>query len=139
MVGGGHNGLTAAAYLARGGCSVLVLERRAQLGGACTIERPFGDRRFVVSPCAYLVGLLDPLVVEELDLRGYGLRTFLVDPTQWTPFEDGRALTQWRDPARTASSAKSASTSARLGAGPSQVSPSGPRRSRSRMRSKSAS
>jgi phytoene dehydrogenase-like protein len=104
VVGGGHNGLTAAAYLARGGCSVLVLERRAQLGGACTIERPFGDRRFVVSPCAYLVGLLDPLVVEELDLRGYGLRTFLVDPTQWTPFEDGRALTQWRDPARTASS-----------------------------------
>jgi phytoene dehydrogenase-like protein len=104
VVGGGHNGLTAAAYLARGGCSVLVLERRPQLGGACTSERPFADPRFVVSPCAYLVGLLDPRVVEELDLRGYGLRTFLVDPTQWTPFEDGRSLTQWRDPARTAAS-----------------------------------
>ena len=104
VVGGGHNGLTAAAYLARGGCSVLVLERRAQLGGACTIERPFADPRFVVSPCAYLVGLLDPVVIEELDLHRYGLRTLLVDPTQWTPFEDGRALTQWRDADRTAAS-----------------------------------
>jgi phytoene dehydrogenase-like protein len=104
VVGGGHNGLTAAAYLARAGRSVLVLERREQLGGACTIERPFADRRFVVSPCAYLVGLLDPVVVDELDLERHGLRTFLVDPTQWTPFEDGTSLYQWRDAARTARS-----------------------------------
>ena len=45
VVGGGHNGLTAAAYLARAGRSVLVLERREQLGGACTLERPFPDDR----------------------------------------------------------------------------------------------
>jgi len=104
VVGAGHNGLTAAAYLARAGCSVLVLERREQVGGACTIERPFADDRFVVSPCAYLVGLLDPRVLQELDLAGHGLRTIAVDPTQWTPFEDGTSLYQWQDPAETARS-----------------------------------
>jgi phytoene dehydrogenase-like protein len=83
---------------------VLVLERRERLGGACTLERPFEDQRYVMSPCAYLVGLLDPVVIEELELHRYGLRTFLVDPTQWTPFDDGSALFQWRDPARTARS-----------------------------------
>jgi phytoene dehydrogenase-like protein len=102
VVGGGHNGLTAAAYLARAGRSVLVLERRDQLGGACTLERPFTDSRFVISPCAYLVGLLHPLVIEELALSRYGYRTFVCDPTQWTPFEDGTSLTQWLDEARTA-------------------------------------
>jgi len=102
VVGGGHNGLTAAAYLARAGRSVLVLERRDQLGGACTLERPFSDPRFVISPCAYLVGLLHPLVIEELDLPRYGYRTFVCDPTQWTPFEDGTSLTQWLDEDRTA-------------------------------------
>ncbi|HXY94663.1 MAG TPA: NAD(P)/FAD-dependent oxidoreductase [Acidimicrobiia bacterium] len=102
VVGGGHNGLAAAAYLAGAGRSVLVLERRPQLGGACTLERPFPDPRYVVSPCAYLVGLLHPLVITELDLARYGLRTFLCDPEQWTPFDDRTSLTQWRDPARTA-------------------------------------
>jgi phytoene dehydrogenase-like protein len=104
VVGAGHNGLTAAAYLARAGCSVLVLERREQVGGACTIERPFADDRFVVSPCAYVVGLLDPRVLEELDLAGHGLRTIAIDPTQWTPFEDGTSLYQWQDPTETARS-----------------------------------
>lgn len=104
VVGGGHNGLAAAAYLARAGRSVLVLERREQLGGACTIERPFDDDRFVVSPCAYLVGLLDPRVLTELDLEGWGLRTIVADPTQWTPFEDGTSLYQWRDRSETARS-----------------------------------
>jgi phytoene dehydrogenase-like protein len=102
IVGGGHNGLTAAAYLAGAGRSVLVLERREQLGGACTLERPFADPRFVISPCAYLVGLLHPIVIDELDLPRYGYRTFVCDPTQWTPFADGTSLTQWRDDDRTA-------------------------------------
>ena len=52
IVGGGHNGLTAAAYLAMAGKSVLVLEARERLGGACTLETPFADERFLVSPCA---------------------------------------------------------------------------------------
>ena len=102
VVGGGHNGLTAAAYLARAGRTVLVLERRDQVGGACTLERPFSDPRFVISPCAYLVGLLHPLVIEELALARYGYRTFVCDPTQWTPFEDGSSLAQWLDEDRTA-------------------------------------
>jgi phytoene dehydrogenase-like protein len=102
VVGGGHNGLTAAAYLARAGRSALVLERREQVGGACTLECPFADPRFVISPCAYLVGLLHPLVIEELALSRYGYRTFVCDPTQWTPFDDGTSLTQWRDQGRTA-------------------------------------
>ena len=102
VIGGGHNGLTAAAYLARAGRSVLVLERRDQVGGACTLERPFSDPRFVISPCAYLVGLLHPLVIEELALARYGYHTFVCDPTQWTPFEDGSSLTQWLDEDRTA-------------------------------------
>ena len=73
--------------------SVLVLEQREQLGGACTLDRPFTDDRFVVSPCAYLVGLLHPLVDRGARPRRYGYRTFPVDPRQWTPFEDGTSLT----------------------------------------------
>jgi len=69
VVGAGHNGLTAAAYLARAGRTVLVLEARDRIGGACTLEHPFEDPGYVVSPCAYLVGLLHHRVIDELDLR----------------------------------------------------------------------
>ena len=104
IVGGGHNGLTAAAYLARAGRSVLVLERRERLGGAATLERPFDDERFVVSPCAYVVGLLDQLVIDELELERRGLRYWVADPNLWVPFEDGTSFAQWLDDAKTQAS-----------------------------------
>jgi phytoene dehydrogenase-like protein len=102
VVGGGHNGLTAAAYLAQAGRSVLVLERREQLGGACTLERPFPDQRYIVSPCAYVVGLLDPLVIEELKLRRHGYRVTPADPNLWCPLPDGSSVAQFLDGERTA-------------------------------------
>ena len=101
VVGGGHNGLTAAAYLARDDRSVLVLERREQLGGACTIDLPFADDRFLISPCAYVVGLLDPLVVTELGLAGRGYRVFVCDPQLWCPLPDGGSVALFVDRDRT--------------------------------------
>ena len=102
VIGGGHNGLTAAAYLAQAGQSVLVLERRDQLGGACTLERPFEDEGYVVSPCAYVVGLLDERVVDELELKRHGYRVFPTDPGLWCPFADGTSIAEFRDDERTA-------------------------------------
>ncbi len=72
IVGAGHNGLACAAYLARAGKRVLVLESRTRVGGACTIEEPFPGVR--MSPCAYLAGLLHPLVVSELSLPDCAMR-----------------------------------------------------------------
>jgi phytoene dehydrogenase-like protein len=97
VVGGGHNGLSAAAYLARAGQSVLVLERRERLGGACTLEQPFSDERYLVSPCAYVVGLLDQLVINELDLPAHGYRVTPADPNLWCPFPDGTSFAQFLD------------------------------------------
>ncbi len=102
VVGAGHNGLAAAAYLAKAGKRVLVLERRERIGGACTLEQPFGDPAIAISPCAYLVGLLDPLVIDELELRRRGYRATVADPELYIPLADGTALVQWLDPARTA-------------------------------------
>ena len=115
VVGGGHNGLTTAAYLARAGQRVLVLEKSARLGGACTLERPFPDQRYVVSPCAYVVGLLDQVVIDELDLKRHGLEVFVAEPNLWAPFEDGTSFTEWSDPARTQASLES------LGVSPADI------------------
>jgi phytoene dehydrogenase-like protein len=100
VVGAGHNGLAAAAYMGRAGLRVLVLEARDRLGGACTLARPFADSRYSISPCAYLVGLLHPLVVDELGLERRGVRVHRVDPHLWCPFEDGTALALWDDAER---------------------------------------
>src|SRR3954471_1124476 len=113
VVGGGHNGLTAAAYLAREGRSVLVLERRERLGGACTLERPFSDERFVISPCAYVVGLLDEMVIRELELRRRGFECYVADPNLWVPFDDGSSFAQWLDPAKTQSNLEALGVSKR--------------------------
>ena len=113
VVGGGHNGLTAAAYLAKAGRSVLVLERRERLGGACTLERPFADSEFVVSPCAYVVGLLDELVIRELALKERGLHFDVADPNMWVPFDDGTSFGQWLDDDRTNADLKALGVSAK--------------------------
>lgn len=99
VVGGGHNGLSCAAYLARAGKSVLVLERRDRVGGAATVEEPWPGYR--VSPCAYLVGLLHPRVVEELRLTSHGFRVTLLDPQMFVPLEPGLSWVEWRDFERT--------------------------------------
>jgi phytoene dehydrogenase-like protein len=101
VVGGGHNGLTAAAYLARAGRSVLVLERSEQLGGACTLVQPFPELEYLVSPCAYVVGMLDEVVISELDLRRHGYEVILADPNAWCPFADGTSFAQFLDTGRT--------------------------------------
>lgn len=100
IVGAGHNGLACAAYLARAGQRVLVIESRSRVGGACTIEEPFPGVR--MSPCAYLAGLLHPLVVEELDLPRRG---FLWTPAVnglFVPFLDGSSIQLWDDDERCA-------------------------------------
>jgi phytoene dehydrogenase-like protein len=96
---------------------VLVCERRERLGGAATLERPFSDERYVVSPCAYVVGLLDELVIEELELRRRGLRYWVADPNLWVPFDDGTAFGQWLDDTKTEANLRELGVSAKDVAG----------------------
>jgi phytoene dehydrogenase-like protein len=91
VIGGGHNGLTAAAYLARAGRKVLVVERRHVLGGAAVTEEVFPG--FRISVCSYVVSLLRPEIIRELNLPGHGLEILPLDGT-FTPMLDGNYL--WR-------------------------------------------
>jgi len=98
VVGGGHNALVTAAYLARAGRRVLVLERRNRLGGAAETSELGGAR---VPRLAHTVGRLRPSVVRDLDLRSHGLRLVAPDVRSFAPAPDGRAVTLWTDQART--------------------------------------
>ncbi len=95
VVGAGHNGLTCAAYLARAGRKVLVLERRPVLGGATVSEELHPG--FTFSSCSYVVSLLRPQIIRDLELARHGLEILPLDWT-YSPFEDGSALLRGPDP-----------------------------------------
>src|SRR5579872_2682828 len=98
VIGGGHNGLVHAAYLARAGKKVLVLERRHVLGGAAVTEEIFPGFKFSV--CSYVVSLLRPEIIRDLDLPRHGLELLPLDGT-FTPMPDGDYLWRVNDHAKT--------------------------------------
>ena len=95
IVGGGHNGLVTAAYLARAGRKVIVLERRHVLGGAAVSEEIFPGFRFSVF--SYVVSLLRPEIIRDLELPKHGLQILPLESTV-TPLENGDYLAGWPDP-----------------------------------------
>ncbi|MCG6871635.1 MAG: NAD(P)/FAD-dependent oxidoreductase, partial [Gammaproteobacteria bacterium] len=98
IIGGGHNGLVCAAYLARAGRKVLVLERREQVGGAAITEETVPGFRF--SACSYVVSLLRPWIVRDLKLAEHGMEILPLEST-FTPFPDGRYLLRDGDAEKT--------------------------------------
>ncbi len=95
VVGAGHNGLTAAAYLARAGLTTLVLERRDIVGGCCVTEEIAPGCR--VSTTSYIASMLRPEVISDLRLAEYGLRMVPCDPAIQVPFPDGQVVPWWAD------------------------------------------
>lgn len=96
VIGGGHNGLVTAAYLARAGMKVLVLERRELVGGACVTEELWPG--FKVSTAAYVNSLLRPEIIRDLELKKHGFELLPRNPSSFTPFPDGRSLLMGPDP-----------------------------------------
>jgi phytoene dehydrogenase-like protein len=94
VIGGGHNGLVAAAYLAKAGKKVLVLERRHIVGGAAVTEEIFPGYKF--TEFSYVVSLLRPEIIRDLELPKHGLR-ILPLPSTFTPMENGNYLASWDD------------------------------------------
>jgi phytoene dehydrogenase-like protein len=95
LIGGGHNGLVAAAYLARAGRKTLVLERRPVVGGAAVTEEVFPGFKFSVF--SYVVSLLRPEIIRDLDLPRHGLQILPLESTI-TPLDNGDYLGSWADP-----------------------------------------
>lgn len=95
IIGGGHNGLTAAAYLAKAGKKVVVLEARELLGGCAVTEEIWPGYR--VSTASYLVSLMQQKVVDDLQLPKFGYLVDAKDPAFFSPFPDGRHLFMWQD------------------------------------------
>ena len=95
VVGGGHNGLTAAAYLARAGLTTLVLERREIVGGCCVTEEIAPGCR--CSTTSYIASMLRPEVISDLHLADHGLRMVPCDPAIQVPFPDGHVVPWWAD------------------------------------------
>ena len=99
IVGGGHNGLVCAAYLAKAGKQVLVLERREMLGGCAVTEELWPG--YKVSTGAYLVSLLQERIVRELELEKHGYHVIPKDPAFFSVYPDGRHLFFWQDERKT--------------------------------------
>lgn len=100
IVGGGHNGLVCAAYLARAGLKTVVLERRHLVGGAAVSEEVWPGYR--VSTASYVVSLFSARIVRELALARHGYHVYPLDPAYFAPFDDGSGFLLWDDPARAA-------------------------------------
>ena len=100
VVGAGHNGLTAGAYLARGGLKTLVLERREIVGGCCVTEEIAPGCR--ASTTSYIASMLRPEVIRELRLAEFGLRMVPCDPGLQVPFPDGQVVSWWANRDRAA-------------------------------------
>ena len=100
IIGGGHNGLVTAAYLARAGRKVLVLERRELVGGCAVTEEIWPGYR--VSTAAYLTSLLQERIVRELELERFGYQVDAKDPAFFSAFPDGRHFFMWQDRAQDA-------------------------------------
>lgn len=98
IVGGGHNGLVCAAYLAKAGKKVLVLERRHVVGGAAVSEEVF--KGFTFSVCSYVVSLFRPQIIRDLELPTHGMEIIPLE-SAFTPHLDGPGLCKWSDAART--------------------------------------
>src|SRR3954449_3781881 len=99
IIGAGHNGLVAAAYLAGAGLDVEVLERREIVGGACVTEELWPGVR--ASPGAYTLSLLRREIVRDLDLPAHGLRVAVQEPYLFAPFPDRRRVVTWSSRERT--------------------------------------
>src|SRR6202162_3254726 len=99
IIGGGHNGLVAAGYLAQAGRRVLVLERRELVGGCAVTEEVWPGYR--VSTAAYLTSLLQERIVRDLEIERFGYRVDAKDPAFFSPFPDGRHLFMWQDQRKT--------------------------------------
>src|SRR5207237_35670 len=99
VIGAGHNGLTAAAYLGGAGLSTLVLERRDIVGGCCVTEEIAPGCR--ASTTSYIASMLRPEVIRDLELASHGLRMVPCDPMLQVPFLDGQMVPWWADRGRT--------------------------------------
>ena len=100
IIGAGHNGLVAAAYLARAGLRMLVLERRGIVGGACVTEEVWPG--FHVSTTSYVNSMFQGRIIEDLGLGKFGFELIPTD-NLFVPFEDGRYMVLWDDERKTCS------------------------------------